>query len=342
MQTINISRILIVGTGSMGTLHFETAKSLIPHAEIAVYSESGRGSQFPRVLSSKKEIEAFQPEISVIANRASRHIEFSKYLAEMGSHLLIEKPVSHNLEGVHDLVNLQKLKNLKIAVGYNLRYLSSFQAVRAQLQERTFGRILDIRIEVGQSLDKWRPNRDYRGTVSARREDGGGVLRELSHEFDYFLELFGYPQWVISSLGKVSDLNIDVEDVAHLILGMKDENGLDFMATMHMDFIRQDKERSCTVIGTEGTLHWNLLDGRVVIKTSNSAHHEIQTAGRELIADTYTKEWENLIKSINLNVEMNNSLLNSIRVLEVIAACERSSIDNCKFYLVPVVGTNND
>lgn len=342
MQTIDISRILIVGTGSMGTLHFETAKRLIPDAEIAVYSESGRDSQFPRILSSIKEIEAFQPEISVIANRASRHIEFSKFLAGIGSHLLIEKPVSHNLEGVYDLVNLQRVKNLKIAVGYNLRYLSSFEVVRAQLEEKTIGRILDIRIEVGQSLDKWRPSRDYRGTVSARKADGGGVLRELSHELDYLLEFFGYPQWVISSSGKVSDLDIDVEDVAHLTLGMKDENGMKFMASMHMDFIRQDKARHCTVIGTEGTLHWNLLDGRVVIKTSDSSHHEIQSAGQELIADTYAKEWENLIKSINLNLEMNNTLINSIRVLEIIAASEKSSINNCKVHLVTKVGTQND
>jgi len=56
-------RILIVGTGSMGIRHFEIAKKLFPGAEIAVYSESNRKVPFPRVLSSKSEVESFQPEI---------------------------------------------------------------------------------------------------------------------------------------------------------------------------------------------------------------------------------------------------------------------------------------
>ena len=334
-------RILIVGTGSMGIRHFEIARKLFPGAEIAVYSESGREAQFPRMLSSKSEIESFQPEISVIANQASRHIEFANFLVKRGSHLLIEKPISSNMEGIVETFELRKITNSKILIGYNLRYLPSFRSVQSLLKEKKIGRILDVRIEVGQSLETWRPGRDYRETASARKVDGGGVLRELSHELDYLIELFGFPLWVQANISKVSDLEIDVEDVAHLVLGLTDENGAEFMVSLHLDFIRRDTKRNITVIGSEATLDWNLLDGSVRLKSSDSLQREMLPPGQESMAETYTKEWEDLIESINSDSEPFSSLVSSVKTLEIILAAEESQKNGSKVLLKSLTGTSN-
>ncbi|ASY11441.1 dehydrogenase [Candidatus Planktophila dulcis] len=339
---MNPNRILIVGTGSMGLRHFETARKLFPYADIAVYSESGRSSEFPRTLTSKSEVEVFNPEISAIANQASRHIETAIFLANLGSHLLIEKPISPDLEGISELIALQKRKNLKILVGYNLRYLPSFKIFQSLLKEETVGRVLDVRIEVGQLLETWRPGRDYRKTTSARRVDGGGVLRELSHEFDYLLEFFGFPLWVIASMGKVSDLEIDVEDIAHLILGMKNQDGAEFMATMNMDFIRRDKRRNCSVIGTDGTLEWDLLSGGILQRTSDSSELQVLQPNQENVSDTYIVEWVDLVNAIKLDVEPTNSIQNSIRTVEVIQACEKSQNQESKVQLTTITGVRHD
>jgi predicted dehydrogenase len=309
----------------MGLRHFEIASKLFPSAEIAVYSESGRKSLFPRTFSTRSEVEAFRPEISVIANQASRHLELARLLANLGSHLLIEKPISTNLDGINELIELRKRDNLKMLVGYNLRYLPSFRVIQSLLKERSVGRVLDVRIEVGQSLETWRPGRDYKETASARRVDGGGV-----------------PQWVLASLGKVSDLEIDVEDIAHLILGMKNEDGTEFMAAMHLDFIRQDKIRNCTVIGTHGTLEWNLLSGRIAQNHSDSSKQQIFQPDGELISATYIAEWEDLLTAIDLNVEPTNSLENSIKIVEVILACEKSQDDESKLKMTSITGGPND
>jgi predicted dehydrogenase len=335
-------RILIIGTGSMGIRHFEIAKRLFPSAEIAIYSESDREAVFPRVLSSKSEIKSFQPEISVIANQASRHIEFANYLVKVGSHLLIEKPISSNMEGIAETFELKKVSNSKILVGYNLRYLSSFRSVQSLLKEKRIGRVLDVRIEVGQSLETWRPGRDYRETASARKIDGGGVLRELSHELDYLIELFGFPLWVQANISKVSDLEIDVEDIAHIILGLTDENGADFMVSLHLDFIRRDTKRSVTVIGSEATLEWNLLDGCVSVKSPESPQREISLPGQDSMAETYTKEWEDLIQSINSDTQPFSSLVSSVKTLEVVLAAEESQRSGAKVLLKSLTGRSYD
>lgn len=317
-------RVLIVGTGSMGQRHLDIARDLLPNTELAVFSRSGRTANTSQTLTSKSEIEEFRPEISVVANHASQHIEMANFLGNLGSHLLIEKPISSNTQGIDKLVKLKTQKNIKILVGYNLRYLPSFKKMQSLLAEKNIGRVLDVRLDVGQSLETWRPGRDYRETTSARKMDGGGVLRELSHELNYLLGLFGYPIWAFACLQKVSELEIDVEDIAHLILGLKENNGQNFSATVNLDFIRQDRTRICTVIGVEGTLEWNLLTGGILKKTLQTPHQQILDPDLESMSDTYLAEWKDLLNAIQLDIEPKNTLSDSIRTLSLILACEKS------------------
>lgn len=281
----------------------------------------------------KSEIYAFRPEISVVANPANLHLDMATLLLNLDSHLLIEKPISHNLDGIDELIKLRDKRNLKVLVGYNLRYLSAFNEFKSLLKNQTVGRVLDVRVEVGQALETWRPGRDYRYTASARRISGGGVLRELSHEFDYLLELFGFPLWVLASLGKVSDLEIDVEDIAHVIMGMRNEEGAEFMTTVSLDFIRKDKKRTCTVIGVDGTLEWNLLTGEIIKKTFECSDSIILYETQDSMSDTYIAEWKDLINSIELDLETINSLENSMNTIKVIMACEKSNYHSFKVEL---------
>lgn len=327
---MNIERILIVGTGTMGQRHLEIARDLFPQAQIALYSESNRKLGLKRVLNSRSEIESFRPELSVIANQASKHVEIANFLASAGSHLFIEKPVSSNLEGIQDLLKLEKNKKLKILVGYNLKFLPSFLFLVNYLENDNLGKILDVQIEVGQSLESWRPGRDYKLSTSASRKDGGGVLRELSHEFDYLFALFGTPNWVTARLGKVSNLEIDVEDIAHIIMGMKNVDGTEFMASLHLDFVRQDRTRKCTVIGTQGTLEWNLLNGSIVLQLPNFVTKLILSPNLEQISETYIEEWKHLVSAINLDLDITNDLKSAVRVLQIILACEKSHALGCK------------
>jgi predicted dehydrogenase len=246
------------------------------------------------------------------------------------------------MEGIIEIFELTKTTNTKILVGYNLRYLPSFRLVQSLLKENRIGRVLDVRVEVGQSLETWRPGRDYRNTVSARKIDGGGALRELSHELDYLIELFGFPLWVQANISKVSDLEIDVEDIAHIILGLTDENGAEFMVSLHLDFIRRDTKRNLTVIGSEATLEWNLLDGCVILKSSDLPLREISLPVQETRAETYTKEWEDLIESINSDSKPFSSLVSSVKTLEVILAAEESQKSGAKVHLKSLTRRFND
>lgn len=319
----------------MGQKHFEISRKLFPNAQIAVYSDSYEPNSFPLVLTSLEEISNFLPEVSVIANSASEHIKFATFLANLNSHLLIEKPISTDLEGIEEFLKVKKKNKIKVLVGYNLQYLNALGVLKNLLQQEKIGNIFDIRIEVGQNLESWRPNRDYRMTTSAKKSSGGGVLRELSHEINYLLDLFGTPKWVFGATAKVSDLEIDVEDVAHLILGFNSKRGDEFMANLSLDFVRKDKTRRCTIIGSEGTLEWNILDGTVKVLMEHSDENLIWSDTQESLSHSYIAEWKDLIDIISQNRESHDSHLRAINTLEVLLTCEASHQTKSRLDFIP-------
>ena len=64
---------------------------------------------------------------------------------------------------------------------------------------------------------EWRPGTDYRKSYSARQEMGGGVILDICHEIDIAMAVFGDVKSVCCMARKVSNLDIDTEDVADIV-----------------------------------------------------------------------------------------------------------------------------
>jgi len=259
-------RILIAGLGSIGRRHLQNLKIVEPTAYITVWhlhatpgSEEQTRSLADAVVYRLEDALESRPYAAFITGPASHHIETALPMAEAGVHLFIEKPLSHTMERVDELLRSSRERSLTLMVGYNLRFCRPLQVVREALAEGRIGRPLVLRAEAGQYLPDWRPGRDYRKSVSAKSVLGGGAVLELSHELDYARWLMGDVQAVAAQAAKVSDLEIDVEDVAEIIL--KFRNGA--IGSVHLDMIQRAPTRSCRVTGTEGTLSWDWAEGRV-------------------------------------------------------------------------------
>lgn len=219
--------------------------------------ETAATFQFPSLSTAV----AWGPEIAVIASPATMHLTHASYLLNAGIPVLIEKPLSDNLDRVHEVAPLLVQYRSSIEVAYNLRFLSSARRMKALLDKRRVGRILGLRIEVGQYLPDWRPEANYRHQVSANRSLGGGVLLELSHELDYLLWLFGSFDRVFCILSNSGQLDIDVEDSADILMS---RDGL--TAQVHLDFLQRSPSRECKIIGEAGTMHWDLIGNNITLE----------------------------------------------------------------------------
>lgn len=328
-SSVLISRVLIVGLGSIGKRHLRLARQILPAADIRILRHHS-GSEAPEsangVFFRMEEAIDFLPQIAVIANPAPFHVATAKALASAGAHLLVEKPLSDSLTGVAQLLETCRQQRVGLLTGYNLRFVTSLQRFRNLLSERIIGRVLSVRCEVGQFLPDWRADSDYRQSVSAQRKLGGGALLELSHELDYLRWIFGEVQWVHATLSRQSNLELDVEDSAHLSLGfLPTSDSPPLIATVNLDFIRHDITRLCTAIGESGSLRWNGVTGCVELyQAGNKQWNELfrQPQQRD---DSYLAQWNHLIDCVQQHRAPLISGEDGLRVLEIVEAARSSA-----------------
>ena len=271
------SKFLVIGLGSIGRKHFANLRTLRPEAQIAVLRRSGNLS-YPNeekmgpVFQTVEEGVRFEPDAVVVAGPATLHIEDAIPFIQMGVPVLIEKPLAASPKQLLKLNEIEPFDHSRVHVGYNLRFEPSLQKFQELILDQKFGRVLAVRAETGQYLPSWRKGGDYSKEVSARKDLGGGVLNELSHELDYLVYLFGRPSSIYGQGGKQSDLNLDVEDVVDLLMDFKHP---DFSVSLGLDFLQPKATRTCKVICSSGTIIWNAMKQSVEVFSTSTGDREV-------------------------------------------------------------------
>ncbi len=211
-----------------------------------------------KVFHTLDEALAHKPDIAFICNPSSLHIEPAIRAAKAGCHLFIEKPLSHNLEGVEELKAIAAEKNLVVYVGYMMRFHPVLRLLEEKLRTGSIGRLTSVRVEIGEYMPGWHTYEDYRDTYAARKDLGGGALLSQIHEIDYLYWFFGMPRRMFALGGHLSSQEIDVEDSVEALLEMRHE-GRPLPVSLHMDFVQRPPCRFCKIVGEEGVLFADLV-----------------------------------------------------------------------------------
>jgi predicted dehydrogenase len=114
---------------------------------------------------------------------------------------------------------------------------------------------------VGQYLPDWRPSIDYSENYSAKKDMGGGVLLDLSHEINIVSALMGRANDVFCRCGRISELNIDSEDFADVLLSHERA-----ASVIHLNYLEREYTWHTRVTGENGTLIWYFDQGRIVLE----------------------------------------------------------------------------
>lgn len=319
---------LIVGLGSIGRRHALNLRRLDPHLRLIAWRHHKTGGEMdPSLIDSVvynlEEVLAERPGFVVIANPPALHISTAISLAQAGIPLFIEKPFSSDLEGIDELIEECARRHLALMVGYNFRFYQPLQMMKQAIEEGRIGRMLTCRAEAGQYLPDWRPGTDYRRSVSARRDLGGGVLLELSHEFDYVRWLAADVRSVSARAAKISDLEIDVEDTAEVTLEF--ENGA--LGHIHLNMTQRPAGRSCRIAGTEGTLIWDGMNHSVrVLSGASGVGTDLAPANPSLDRNAmYLAEMEHFLDCVRTGREPLVGAQEGRRTLELVLAAKESS-----------------
>ena len=332
-----IERVLIVGGGSIGKRHFRIASQLLPGATVSMLTRNKGLDKYAVPLENQSNFDQamdFKPHIVVLANPSSKHLELAYKFADIGAHLLIEKPISDSRVGVLELIDKCELHSLNLLCGYNLRFLPSLQRFRQLVQSSDIKNFFSVHSRAGQNLAQWRPNFDYRNSVSAKHELGGGVLLELSHELDYLRWIFGDVEWVSGVLSRQSFLQIDVEDSAQIILGFEEDlDGRKLIGNLSLDFFRHDPLRDCTVVGESGSIRWNGILGIVEVWKQGDDAWKLDSSFPGELEQSYIDQWLYFLQCINTKEVELISGRDSYKVLETIDAIRFSSEFGRKIFI---------
>ncbi|MEW6092426.1 MAG: Gfo/Idh/MocA family oxidoreductase [Chloroflexota bacterium] len=264
-------KILIVGLGGIGQRHLRNLLTVLgnsaevravdPRADIPVLTdkltvEPGLTLHQKYGLHIYADLEsglAWKPDAACICTPSSLHIPVAIQAAQAGVHLFIEKPLSHSLEEVDELLAAVEGRRLTAAVGYQMRFHPALQRLHALLQERRIGRLLSVHAEIGEYLPGWHTYEDYRQMYASRKDLGGGVIISQIHEMDYLYWLFGLPRRVYALGGHLSRLEVDVEDSADILMEFEAE-GRPLPVSLHEDYLQRPPSRGCKVIGDAGKI----------------------------------------------------------------------------------------
>lgn len=324
-------KILVVGLGSIAKRHIRNIKEINPDSKIVVWRQHSRNIDLgdlnnfvEKVFFSQEEALEWKPEVTFITNPASKHCETALIFARRGSHLFIEKPLSVDIEPLDELLAECKKRKLITMVGYMLRFFEPINIIKRAIEKNHIGKILAIKASVGQNLLTWRPDKRYQDTVTAKRELGGGVLSELSHELDYVRWLVGEISSVSVLAGKISSLVIDVEDIAEI--NIKFESGV--FGNIHLDMLDLATNRSCRVIGTKGTIKWDysVSDNRVMLYSAESnSWRDLYFSENTDRNDMYKQELNHFFGCIKEKKNTLISLEDGKRIVEIISAAKVSA-----------------
>lgn len=239
---------IVVGLGSIGTRHARVLGEL----GLAVATVSRRGGGDHRSIGEA--LSRGRVDYAVIATETARHVDALRELAAagFGGTVLVEKPMLAKPEP------LPAFPFARLFVAYNLR----FHPVMAALAERLRGRsAITVSAHVGQDIRDWRPGRDHRATASSTIAAGGGVLRDLSHELDYLLWLFGPWQRVAALGGASGARDLEVDDHLALLMEMARAQ----VVQVHLDYLDRAGLRRIRINLADETIEADLVGGSLIV-----------------------------------------------------------------------------
>ena len=318
--------VLVFGSGSIGRRHMRNLRALgvqrlaacDPNPDRLVPMKTELGIR--PFTDFEQAMDATQPDLVFVCSPPVFHVPQALQAVRAGAHVFIEKPLSHALDGVDELIAEAETRQRVVQVGYNLRFHPGLQKVKQLVDGGVIGRIFWAQVEAGQYLPDWRPWQDYRQSYTARRDLGGGIILDASHELDYIIWLLGQPTEVMCMAGKVSDLEVDVEDCATVLLRFA--SGA--QADVHMDFVQRGYVRSCKLVGERGTIIWDYPAHQVRIYQAEMDSWETITYTLDN-NDMYVAEVQHFLGCADQGATSVVDLKQAKRVLEVALAAKSAA-----------------
>ncbi|MCC6856045.1 MAG: Gfo/Idh/MocA family oxidoreductase [Microbacteriaceae bacterium] len=258
-------RIGVSGLGSIGRQHLRALEALTRDSPLELFAcdpVAGSRHEAGREFGERVKIEeSFDALIRagldgvVIAAPDHVHVEQTEAAIGFGAAVLVEKPLAATLE---DAAKLLALDSNRIVVGYVLRHKRILKQVLSRLDEGAIGRVVSFQVLLGA-----------RGTIAVAanrfaQPQASRLYADYSHEWDY-------SNWLFGRITSVACVERTVPAVDH----HESPNAVDalvrtdaeIVGAIHIDYTDSVGVRTLQIIGTDGSVRVEIVDGQSVWTT---------------------------------------------------------------------------
>ena len=314
--------ILICGLGSIGERHFHILKSEFNQSPSALRQTN----RTPRYTEPKKNYSSFEsvieeaiPDVVVITTPTSLHMDLALKAARSGCHLFIEKPVSHNTEGLQDLIDLSIENQLVVMVGYMMRFHPLIMRMKSLISSGELGAIIDYKSCWGEYLPSWHPWEDHRKSYAGRVDLGGGPRLTLSHDVDLLLWFNGFKNVELVDKIERNTNKLEIETAEEVELEFRLNSNS--TAQVKLSFLENPPRRNISIKFEKGSLYFDYFKNSLSIERVGKAIEVIQVSDfhRDQL---FRNEWEHffqqllLKKSPSVTLQQSQILLNTLSSLD--------------------------
>lgn len=190
-------RIALIGLGMAVTPHARSLIDLQDRVEVAyAFSPTAArreafASQFSFPLCDHLDtvLRDNSVEAVIVLTPANTHLDIVQRCAEVGKHVLLEKPVEITTQRATRLVEICEQNGVTLGIVLQHRFRPASLRLAELLRENALGEI----VSCSTTIELWRPQSYYDepGRGSFARDGGGALISQGIHTLDLMLSLIG-------------------------------------------------------------------------------------------------------------------------------------------------------
>jgi UDP-N-acetyl-2-amino-2-deoxyglucuronate dehydrogenase len=330
-------RIAVVGCGRIAASHFQSIGTHRDELELIAVCDSD--PETLRTVQHKHGVAGFaslaellkeaRPDVVALCTPSGLHPQQAILAARAGCHVITEKPMATRWSDGLQMVRECDEADVHLLVVKQNRRNSTLQLLKHALEQRRFGRIYMVTLNVFWSRPQsYYDSAKWRGTWEF---DGGALMNQASHYVDLVDWLIGPVESVQAYVATLAR-NIQVEDTA--TVGVRWRSGALGSINVTMLTYPRNLEGSITIIGERGTVrvggvavneiqHWEFAEAHPDDDTVRSASY--QTAS--VYGSGHVAYYANVVKVMRGEAEPETDGREGLRSLELLIASYLSARD---------------
>lgn len=267
-------RIVLCGVGKMGN-NYVRILSQAAECEIVAIVDSepvkakviSETLQCPYFRELPAALDSVKADAVIVVTPMQTHYALAKCVIERGLPLLIEKPLTDDVDTARRICELAEKAKAPVMVGHVERFNPAIVAARQLIAGGSIGKILNISTK-------------RIGGTKADRADGRNIILDLAvHDLDLVYHFTG-KEPVLRAWEGHYEKNFDQ---ATLLLRAGET-----LVDIHVSWLGNVKTRQIQISGTEGFLFLNLISQSVSLVRENPVLSSTQSSG-DLSQETYLR-----------------------------------------------------